>query len=66
MNKKELSTLLHDLNSSLSSIKQAIDLIYDKIDVDTVISKKMIQLMPKKMETVLDDWEKIKDYIYHN
>ena len=56
---KDQSKLIHDINSGLSSISQAIELISSEQDNKELVSQ-VSPLALDKIAQVLSDWEELK------
>lgn len=59
---KDQSKLIHDINSGLSSISQAIELI-NSDQANTELLSQVSPLALEKITQVLSDWEELKDQI---
>ncbi len=59
---KDQSKLIHDINSGLSSISQAIELI-DNDKGNTELLSQVTPLALEKITQVLADWEELKNHI---
>ena len=55
--------IIHDINSDLSTLSQALKHISNLVDSDTETSKKMLTLSIEKTFTLIDNWEKVKTLI---
>ena len=64
--KKDINLLIHDINSSLSALSQALELANDNFDQDKELARKIIKLSRPKMTLLLTNWEKIKIYLKKN
>jgi hypothetical protein len=60
---KDLDKLIHDLNSALSSLSQAIEVIGDNWKSNTELVEKMLPLANDKAKIILEDWNKLKEHI---
>lgn len=52
---------IHDMNSALSSIAQALDIVKDSWKSDEEIVEQLMPLISEKMDKTLDSWSDIKD-----
>ena len=59
MNNK-FNQLRHDINSNLSSLLQALEIIVENHDKDVELVGKVSKLSLEKIKTVIKDWEEIK------
>jgi hypothetical protein len=59
---KDQSKLIHDINSGLSSICQAIELI-NSDQANTELLSQVSPLALEKITQVLSDWKELKDQI---
>ncbi|TNF31649.1 MAG: hypothetical protein EP319_01585 [Deltaproteobacteria bacterium] len=59
---KDQSKLIHDINSGLSSLSQAIELI-DTDNTNTELLSQITPLALEKITQVLADWEELKNQI---
>ncbi len=60
---KDMKKLLHDMNSGLSSLSQAIELIGDNWKENPELVERMLPLAGDKMKEILNDWEDLKGRI---
>ena len=60
---KNIDKLIHDINSGLFSIQQAIDLVSENIHKDLSLIETLIPLATSKMEIIITDWEVLKSKI---
>ncbi|WP_127718403.1 hypothetical protein [Halobacteriovorax sp. HLS] len=60
---KDKSKLVHDMNSSISSVTQAIDLIGENWKDNPELVEKMLPLTQKKMIELFNDWTELKNII---
>jgi len=51
---------IHDMNSGLSAIKQALDQIKKNYDENPELAKQFLDLTQVKCEEVISAWEEIK------
>lgn len=54
---------IHDMNSALSAISQALEQIEVNFDKDPELAKKFLFLTREKCSEVLESWEEIKTEI---
>ena len=55
-----MSKGIHDMNSGLSAIKQALDQIIKNFDSNPDLAKQFLNLTQDKCEEVIETWEEIK------
>ncbi|MGB0452618.1 MAG: hypothetical protein ACPGJV_02805 [Bacteriovoracaceae bacterium] len=60
INSEVLSTIIHDMNSGLSSLSQAIEIVKENIDSDPELCKQLLNLMHDKSHKVMDTWNSAK------
>ncbi|MCO4795480.1 MAG: hypothetical protein KC493_17295 [Bacteriovoracaceae bacterium] len=59
---KDLSKLIHDINSGLSSVNQALELLKDDSG-NTELVDQLTPLSLEKIGQVIKDWEELKNQI---
>lgn len=59
---KDKSKLLHDINSGLSSLGQALELIHDQPENVELIGQ-LIPLSREKISRLMQDWNELKQQI---
>jgi len=60
---KDMKKLIHDMNSGLSSLSQAIELVGDNWKSNPELVERMLPLASDKMKEILNDWEDLKNRI---
>lgn len=63
MSPKELNKLIHDINSAVSAVSQAVDLISDNWKENPELVEKMLPLTKEKLSELDSDWQEIKNII---
>jgi hypothetical protein len=60
---EQLHTLIHNLNSTLSSLKQSVDIMVECLDSNRELVNKMAPLAKERGECALEIWEELKHEI---
>jgi hypothetical protein len=63
MSSKQIHTLIHNLNSTLSSLKQSVDIMVECLDSDRELVNRMAPLAKERGESALEIWEELKHEI---
>jgi len=63
MSDKDLNKLIHDINSAVSAVSQAVDLISDNWKENPELVEQMLPLTKTKLEELSSDWLDIKEII---
>jgi hypothetical protein len=63
MKNKDLNKLIHDINSAVSAVSQAVDLISDNWKDNPELVEKMLPLTREKLTDLNSDWQDIKSII---
>lgn len=57
---KDQSKIVHDINSSISSVSQSIDLLIENWKDNPELVEKMLPLTKEKMAQLKEDWKNLK------
>lgn len=58
---KDQAKLIHDINSAISAITQAVDLVSENWQSNPELVEKMLPLTQNKLKDLLEDWNLIKE-----
>ena len=61
MSNKDQSKLVHDINSAISAITQAVDLVSENWQSNPELVEQMLPLTQNKLKDLLEDWNLLKD-----
>jgi hypothetical protein len=58
---KDQSKLIHDINSAISAVSQAVDLVSENWKSNPELVEKMLPLTQDKLKELLEDWNLLKE-----
>lgn len=63
MDQSDFNRLIHDINSAISSLGNALEIIETKLESEPELIKQMVPLCRDKSESLAKDWEGLKALI---
>jgi len=66
MSERLKNRLIHDVNSSISSLQQAIEVMTNNGEVNQELFKTVMPLTREKVHQLARQWEEIKTFLIHS